>query len=123
MKIGATASPWRYVRPDLRKTVPTWPFFSESTTTKVPCACFHATSDVGIDLLSKFLLGPLQIVALLQIEPKVRTVPAQLPEPQCHHWRYRLLFLENVIERLTRDAEQPGDLRLPDFAAGRVTLR
>src|SRR5262249_23726671 len=72
----------------------------------------HFQRGNGFDLLSKLLLGPRQIVALLQIEPQVRTVSAQLPEPQRHCWRHWLLFVENVIERLTRYAEQLGDLRL-----------
>src|SRR5262249_36063527 len=59
----------------------------------------------GSDLLSKLLLGPLQIVSLLQIEPEVRAISAQLPEPQCHHRRHRLLFPKNVIERLARHPE------------------
>jgi hypothetical protein len=79
----------------------------------VPDVAFcHFQCGNGVDLLSKLLLGPLQIVALLQIEPQVRTVPAQLPEPQRHHWCYWLLFLKDIIERLTRHAEQLGDLRL-----------
>src|SRR6266699_6972619 len=66
----------------------------------------------GLDLRSEFLLGALQIVALLQIEPKVGAVSAQLTEPQSHNWRHWLPFLKNVIERLTRNAEQLGYLRL-----------
>jgi len=34
-----------------------------------------------LDLLSEFLLRPMQIVPLLQIEPEIGTVSAQLPEP------------------------------------------
>jgi len=56
--------------------------------------------------------GALQIVALLQIQLEIGTIAAQLPAPQCHDWRLRLFFLQNVIERLTRYAEQLGDLRL-----------
>src|SRR5580704_411293 len=53
-------------------------------------------------------------MALLQIEPEIRTVAAQFPEPQCHDWCHRLLFIENIIERLTRHAEQLCDFRLAD---------
>ena len=66
----------------------------------------------GRDRIFKLLLGALQIVALLQIEPEVGTVSAQLAEPQCHDRGYRLLLVENVIESLTRHTEQLGDLRL-----------
>src|SRR5215470_3691256 len=66
----------------------------------------------GLDPLSQLPLGALQIVALLQIEPEVGTVPTQLSEPQRHHRCYRLLFIKNVIERLTRHAEQFGDFGL-----------
>src|SRR5713101_9153002 len=65
-----------------------------------------------LDRLSEFLLRVMQIVPLLQIEPEIRTISAQLPEPQCHGRGDRLLFRENIIKRLTRHAEQLGDLRL-----------
>jgi hypothetical protein len=51
----------------------------------------------GVDLLSELLFGAQQIVALLQIEPQIGTVSAQLPKPQCHGRRDRLPFLEDVI--------------------------
>src|SRR6266481_8867471 len=65
-----------------------------------------------LDRLSEFLLRLVQIVSLLQIEPEIRTISAQLPEPQGHGRGDRLLFRENIIKRLTRHAEQFGDLRL-----------
>jgi hypothetical protein len=56
----------------------------------------------GVYFLSKLLLGPLQIVALLQIEPQVRTISAQLPEPQSHHRCYRLLLAYSEVARCGR---------------------
>jgi hypothetical protein len=35
----------------------------------------------GLDLLSELLLGAMQIVPLLQIEPEIGTVSTQLPKP------------------------------------------
>src|SRR5262249_10213527 len=84
-------------------------YYAESACREPSCYFQRGNS---VDLLPEFLLGLLQIVALLQIEPQVRTVAAQLSEPQRHHWCHRLLFLKDVIERLTRHAEQLGDLRL-----------
>src|SRR6266700_71660 len=44
----------------------------------------HLQCRNGLDLLAKLLLGALKVVPLLQIEPEIGTVSAQLPEPQCH---------------------------------------
>lgn len=39
----------------------------------------HFQCGNSVELLSKLLRGPLQVVALLQIKPQVRTVAAQFP--------------------------------------------
>jgi hypothetical protein len=83
----------------------------------------HLQCRNGLDLFSEFLLGALQIIALLQIEPEIRPVTAQLPEPQCQHCRHRLLFIKNVIERLTRHAKQLCDSVFGRSIAGKISLR
>src|SRR5579872_5389177 len=70
------------------------------------------------DLLAEFLLRLMQVVALLQIEPEIGSVSAQFPESQCHRWRYRLPFFQDIVERLARYAEQLGDLRLGPIERG-----
>src|SRR3974390_2585916 len=113
--MGTTASPWRYDAASASAencsnvVIPSRKHYAESARSRLS---YHLQGRNSVDLLSKRLLGPLQVVALLQIEPQVRTISAQLPEPQRHHRCYWLLFLKDVIERLTRYAEQLGDLRL-----------
>jgi len=45
----------------------------------------------ALDLLAKLALGLAQIVPLLQIEPQIGAVSTELPEPQRHAGRDRLL--------------------------------
>src|ERR1700686_417713 len=87
------------------------PSYGPRTAEGLKTSC-HLQCRNGLYLFSEFLLGALQIIALLQIEPEIRAVTAQLPEPQCQHCCHRLLFIKNVIERLTRHAEQLCDFRL-----------
>src|SRR5258708_4134185 len=65
-----------------------------------------------LDRVCEFLLRMMQIVSLLQVEPEIRTISAQLAEPQRHAGSDRLPFRKDIIKRLARHAEQPGDLRL-----------
>jgi len=63
------------------------------------------------DRVSELLLRVVQIVPLLQIEPEIRTISAQLPKPQGHARGDRLLFREDIIKRLTRRETSPADPR------------
>src|ERR1700737_2733236 len=65
-----------------------------------------------LELLPKLQFRLMQVVALLQTEPEIGTVAAQLTKPQRHAGGDRLLFLPHIVKRLTRNAEQLGDLRL-----------
>src|ERR1700716_3029930 len=119
MKVGTIASPCRYdVATGIAKGYPGFAPPSRKTLRRKSAGrrpadgSSHLQCRNGLDLLSKLLLGALKVVPLLQIEPEIGTVSAQLPEPQCHDRRYRLPFLENVVERLPRHAEQFGYLRL-----------
>ena len=48
----------------------------------------------------------------LHVEPEQRTVAAQLPEADGHARRYRLFRFQNIVKRLARNAEQPGNFAL-----------
>ena len=72
----------------------------------------HFQRRYRLDLFTERLLGAMKIVSLLEIEPEIGTVSTQLPQPQSHARSHRLPFLKNVVKRLTRHAEQLGDLSL-----------
>ena len=83
MKMGTTLSPWRYdtaSRFTGNRSNMTVPSRKHCVEVADAGRSRHQRGN-GIDLLAKLLLRPSQIVALLQIEPQVRTVAAQLSEP------------------------------------------
>ena len=55
---------------------------------------------------------------LLQVEPEIRAVAEEFSEPERHRRRHRLLLVQNVVERLARDAERPGDLGFRQIKGG-----
>ncbi len=72
----------------------------------------RAQSRNFFDLRRKILFGSRKIVTPLQIDPKLGTVAAELAETQRHAGRHRLTLVDDVVERLPRDAEQARNLGL-----------
>src|SRR5690606_4344278 len=56
-----------------------------------------------VQRVAQFALGDLEVVALLQVEPDLRAVAAQLAEAQRHRGGDGLLLVQDIVERLARD--------------------
>jgi len=66
----------------------------------------------GRESIAELLFCLLDVVDALEIQPKIRPVPAQLAEPKRHGRSDGRPLAQNVVERLARYAEQPGNLGL-----------